>query len=170
MIKSERLILRAVEPTDAGFMFEIDNDSSAWEYSDTIAPLSRKILRDYSLEYDANPFSAGQLRLIVSLKDGMPVGIIDLYEISAVHRHCYVGIYVSPSERGKGYAEEALSATCRYCFSTLMMEKIAARIKAGNKPSEATFTRAGFCHEATLKRWLQGEDGRSDMLLFTIAR
>ena len=49
MLASARLILRAVEPIDADFMFEVENDPLAWRYSDTVAPLSRRQLRDYAL-------------------------------------------------------------------------------------------------------------------------
>ena len=66
MLHSQRLHLRALEPSDADFMYEVENDAQAWRYSDTIAPLSRKILRDYALTYDADPFTAGQLRLIIT--------------------------------------------------------------------------------------------------------
>lgn len=114
MILTDRLALRALEPTDADFMYDVENDSESWRYSDTVAPLSRKMLRDYALDYDADPFRAGQLRLIITdRQNGVPVGIADLYDISQRHRRAFAGIYIRPDFRGNGYAEEAVDALCR---------------------------------------------------------
>ena len=89
MSEKQRLNIRALEPGDADFMYEVENDSSAWRYSDTVAPLSRRILRDYALNYDADPFSAGQIRLIVTEEgNNTPVGIVDLYETFAASSAC----------------------------------------------------------------------------------
>lgn len=38
MSEKQRLNIRALEPGDADFMYEVENDSSAWRYSDTVAP------------------------------------------------------------------------------------------------------------------------------------
>ncbi len=168
MITTDRLTIRAVEPTDADFMYDVDNDASAWRYSDTVAPLSRRMLRDYALAYDADPFASGQLRLILAKKDsGEPLGIIDLYEVSAIHRHCFAGIYICPKFRRNGYAQEALDAVGRYAGSVLLLHKIAARIEKGNLASQSLFYKAGFELEAEIKDWINTPDGFTDMLILT---
>lgn len=169
MITTERIKLRGVEPIDADFMFDVENDSDAWEYSDTIAPVSRKIIREYALTYNADPFSACQLRLIIAEKDGnSPVGIIDLYEISAVHRRAFVGIYICPGYRNQGYAKEALNGLCSYASKKLRLRKLAAYIAAGNEYSKRLFSSVGFEEEATLKEWLDTTSGQKDVSIFTL--
>ena len=56
------LRLRALEPEDAAIMLQWENDRDGWQYSDTVAPLSGHQVREYIANYDADPFSAGQLR------------------------------------------------------------------------------------------------------------
>lgn len=168
MLASARLILRAVEPTDADFMFEVENDPLAWRYSDTVAPLSRHQLRDYAFGYDADPFSAGQLRLIILEKDTMlPVGIADIYDISPVHKRAYVGIYILKEKRGQNYASEALARLCDYASESLLLHSIWARIEEMNLPSEKAFEKAGFCHIATLPDWLCTKDGFTSVKIFS---
>lgn len=168
MLASARLILRAVEPTDADFMFEVENDPLAWRYSDTVAPLSRRQLRDYALGYDADPFSAGQLRLIILEKGTLsPIGIADIYEISPLHKRAYIGIYVMEEYRGQGFASEALARLCDYASESLLLHSLWARIEEMNLASEKTFEKAGFCHIATLPDWLCTKDGFTSVKIFS---
>lgn len=168
MADTPKIHLRAVEPSDADFMYEVENDAVAWRYSDTIAPLSRSILREYALNYDANPFTAGQIRLIITdAETKTPVGIIDLYEISQRHLRAFVGIYICKEYRGKGYAEEALRQMEYYARTTLHLNNLAAKIEEGHNVAIKLFKDQGFKESGRLEKWLSAPDGKySDMLLY----
>lgn len=169
MLHSSRLHLRALEPSDADFLYEVENDAEAWRYSDTVAPLSRKVLREYALTYDADPFSAGQLRLLIVEEDSnTPVGVIDLYEVSQRHLRAFIGIYICKGQRGKGYAEEAIRLVAGYAHNTLHLHQLGAKIEEGHPISEKLFTDLGFTCRGRLEEWISTPDGKySDMLLFT---
>lgn len=163
--------LRAVEPIDADMMYEVENDSKCWRYGEIIAPLSRRIIRDYALNYDADPFSARQLRLIITcLSEGCQcqAGVVDLYEIDPIHRRAFVGIYILPSFREKGIAHAALRLLEDYAKNTLRLRKLAARIESINTPSIRLFERAAFEKSALLPDWFSLADGGfSDLLIYT---
>lgn len=171
MMKQSQITLRAVEPLDADFMYEVENDTLCWRYGETIAPLSRRILRDYALTYDANPFSARQLRLIVSdfsSNASTPTGILDLYEIDPVNRRAYVGIYILPQFRGRGIATAALQLLQAYAKHTLQLRILAANIESVNLTSIHLFEKAGFIHQATIPEWfILADGGFSNLLIFT---
>lgn len=57
--------LRALEPEDVDRLYIWENDRDMWPFGGTRAPLSRHQLWEYATNYDANPFAAGQLRLII---------------------------------------------------------------------------------------------------------
>lgn len=59
--------LRALEPEDVDRLYIWENDRDIWPFGGTRAPLSRHQLWEYATNYDANPFAAGQLRLIIEL-------------------------------------------------------------------------------------------------------
>ena len=169
MLHSDRLHLRALEPSDADFMYEVENDAQAWRYSDTIAPLSRRILRDYALTYDADPFTAGQLRLIITEKDNhTPVGIVDLYEVSQRHLRAFIGIYICKDFRGKGYAEETIDLIEDYAHNNLHLHQLGAKVESGHTVAEKLFAGRGYEIKGNLTDWLSSPDGKYvDMKIFT---
>lgn len=162
--------LRAVEPIDADMMYEVENDSRCWRYGETIAPISRRIIREYALNYDADPFSARQLRLIITTQSEgcrCQAGVVDLYEIDPIHRRAFVGIYILPSFREKGIAHTALHLLEDYAKDTLRLRKLAARIESINHPSIRLFERAAFVKSALLPAWFSLADGDfSDLLIY----
>ncbi|MDE6337130.1 MAG: GNAT family N-acetyltransferase [Muribaculaceae bacterium] len=163
--------LRAVEPIDADMMYEVENDSRCWRYGEVIAPLSRRIIRDYALNYDADPFSARQLRLIITcLSEGCQyqAGVVDLYEIDPIHRRAFVGIYILPPFRERGIAHTALRLLEDYAAQILRLRKLAARIESINTSSIRLFEKATFVKSATLSDWFSlSGGGFSDMLVYT---
>lgn len=169
MLPSRLVRLRAVEPIDADFMYEIENDPECWRYGETIAPLSRRIIREYAMNYDADPISARQLRLIiVSVATDRPVGMVDLYEIDPIHRTAFVGIYILPSLRRKGYGSEALQILEKYASQTLRLRILGVRIESDNERSLKLFEGAGFVKRGNLPQWYSHPDGSfSDMMILS---
>lgn len=152
--------MRALEPEDVDLMFDVENDDEVWNYSDTVAPFSRRLLRDYASTYDADPFSAGQLRLIMIEKNsGQPAGIIDLYDISQRHKRAFIGIYVCKDFRGKRYGEEALELIEEYAYKVLHLHQLAAKVEEKNLRGERLFLNCGYKIKGVLKDWLSTPDG-----------
>lgn len=169
MLKSEVVTLRAVEPTDADLMYDVENDVDSWRYGETIAPLSRNVIRDYALNYDGNPFTARQLRLIITTtSDSKPVGVADLYDIDPVNRNAFIGIYILPGSRRCHIASQALKLLEGYSFKLLRLRNLAAKVESGNLASSLLFSNLGFIVSGRFKSWFIDEQSRtSDMLLFT---
>lgn len=171
MTSSSSLILRAVEPTDADFMYEVENDAASWRYGDIIAPLSRHNLRNYALNYDADPFSARQLRLIIishPSKGGVPIGVADLYDIDAVHRRSFVGIYILPSFRREGRASQALKLLENYAMNVLNLRMLAAKIESVNHISLSLFKRSGYLTTAVIPEWFNyAGSAPTDLIILT---
>lgn len=169
MLHSKRLHLRALEPSDADFMYEVENDAEAWRYSDTVAPLSRKLLRDYALTYDADPFNAGQLRLIITEEgNNIPVGIADLYTISQRHQRAFVGIYICRDFRGRGYAGETLDLLEDYAHNSLHLHQLGAKVEDTHTVAHKIFESRGYVLKGKLDEWLSMPDGQfTDMYVYT---
>lgn len=162
MLQSERLLLRAIDLYDIDFMYEVENDTDAWKYSDNIAPLSFKILKDYALSYDADPFKAQQLRLIIVAKEigNKPVGIIDLYDISQRHSRAFIGIYICPVYRCKGYASEALALIEEYACNSLLLHQVAAKVDEDNEKSVNIFENRNYKIIGKMDDWIKTPHGK----------
>lgn len=144
--------LRALEPEDADLLYLTENDPLAFDYGDMLAPFSREILEDYAENYDANPLTAGQLRLVAE-DHGEPIGLLDFYEMSFISRNSFVGIIVRESQRGKGYATKILQAGCKYAQKRLGMLSVAARIHTDHEASLKIFHNCGFETCGIMRKW-----------------
>ena len=173
------IILRALEPSDADLLYDVENDEAAWPSSDNIAPYSRHALREYALTHEADPFAAGQLRLVAQVGDTQPggtsaeqnhhraVGLLDFYDISAIHSHAWIGIYVLPDMRGEGYGHDMLLRSLDYARRHLGLTSVGARILEGNDPSMRLFRKCGFELRGTLPCWRFADGEMRDMHLLT---
>lgn len=146
------VILRALEPNDVDLMFQVENEVSEWQHGDTVAPYSRHQLMEYALNYDSDPFRAGQLRLVAEV-DGQPIGLLDLYEISEKNRNAFVGIYILPSCRRKGHGLDSLKKLCDYAFSSLGLHQLGAKVLETNAKALEIFKKAGFTESGILRAW-----------------
>lgn len=161
------LKLRALEPEDADMMFAAESDEAAWKYSDYLAPLSRELLSQYALTYDADPLRSGQLRLIIDL-DGCPAGILDLFDISPRHLRADIGIYILPEFRGKGLAAIALEEAQNYCRVRLCLHQLTATVADSNIPALKCFKKANFSPNGSRPDWLRTPEGYESATILSL--
>lgn len=154
ILSDDNLILRPVEPDDADFMWDVESDSIQWVQNCMVAPFSRENLRHYALTYEADPFMAGQIRLIISSRDNVRIGIADLYDLSVQHRTAKVGIYILPEFRSSGMALEALGLLEHYSKNLLNLRQLRADIIEGNDASMNLFLKNEYEWSGTLKDWI----------------
>lgn len=155
-LEDSEIRLRAVNPEDSDMMWQAETDSSQWIENQMAAPLSRQNLREYAASYDADPFRAGQLRLIIERKsDACVVGIADLYDISAISRRAFVGIYIFPRFRRNGFAKRALTLLAEYSSRMLNLRLLAAKIAGSNETSMWLFETSGYKLCGTLPYWIE---------------
>lgn len=157
--------LRAVEPDDWQFMFETEQDPAVSEYSAQTAPLSKELLRQYALTYDADPFSAGQLRLIAVTADGTPVGIADFFDISPRHSRAECGICIAAPFRGKGYGKKVLEVMKDFALTNMGLSQLTATIAEDNAAALAAFQSAGFSPTGYRPKWWRSPSGLHDVII-----
>lgn len=160
LLSDETLLLRAPEPDDVDAIFLWENDLGMAEASVSGAPVSRLQVWNYVHGYDADPFSAGELRLIIADRaSGERLGHIDLLHIDRRNARAGVAVYVAPPFRRRGIAAAALGLIARYAMRTLDLHQLWAYVAADNTPSLALFKKAGFRPAGRLRSWLR-RDGR----------
>lgn len=156
--------LRAVEPEDIDRMYRWENDYDIWLVSGTTAPFSRQQMQRFvERQQDADIFS-GQLRLIVeTLSDAKAVGAIDLFEFDPINSRVGLGILVYElSDRGKGYAADAVETLCRYIRDRLHLHQVWCNVGTDNEASLRLFRRAGFIPSGVKRDWQRRPEGYCD--------
>ena len=62
-LQGKHISLRALEPEDLEFLFQIENNESFWEVSHTQTPFSKFLLKQYLENAHLDIYEAKQLRL-----------------------------------------------------------------------------------------------------------
>ena len=161
-LKSDGIYLRALEPDDLDFLFEIENDPANWLISSTVAPFSRDVLRQYLDNAHLDIYSTRQLRLVICLDDNTAIGTIDLYDFEPLHLRAGVGIIVKEEFRRQQAAAKALALLENYCKTVLHLHQLFCTIQSTNGGSLLLFSKAGYTRTGTRREWLKTADGWSD--------
>lgn len=158
-LKGNNLFLRALEPEDLDFLYNLENDESLWEVSTTTSPYSRYILKEYLENSHRDIYEVKQLRLVICKNENeAPVGFIDLFDFEPKHKRVGVGIVIfSEEEKRKGFATEALRLVCKYAFKNLNVHQLFASITEGNHGSIKLFENLGFERSGIKKDWVFSE-------------
>ena len=147
-IEGRTIRLRAVEPGDVDLMYEWENDCDIWPVSGTTEPFSRHQLERFVERHQdiVGVLCDGQLRLIIeTLLSSKPVGAIDLFEYDPIHRRAGVGILIyERSDRGRGYASEALRAVLDFALNVVGYRSVTAKHAMENPASGRVMQKAGM--------------------------
>lgn len=93
-MEDKKIRLRALEPEDLDFLYEMENDESLWGMGCTNEPYSRQVLLDYITTATADIYTDKQVRLIVENEQQEAVGIIDLMNFDPRHQRAELGIVI----------------------------------------------------------------------------
>ena len=145
-LKGQNIYLRALEPEDLDFIYEIENNESIWHVSNTQTPYSKFLIRQYLENAHQDIYEAKQLRLAICKDQDFPaVGLIDLFEFDPKNNRAGVGILIgSQAYRSKGIGSEALELVIKYSFQQLQVHQLYANIGSDNEISLQLFTKFGF--------------------------
>ena len=163
--------LRALEPEDLDFLYQIENNDSFWEVSHTQTPFSKYILKQYLENAHLDIFEAKQLRLLIEEKTTKKqLGMIDLFDFNPKHQRAGIGILIHPSYQQKGYASEALGLLIDYCFSHLNLHQLYANITSDNFKSISLFEKQNFKKIGVKKDWIITKGKFKDEILFQLIK
>lgn len=169
MLKGTHILLRALEPEDLGFLYQIENDARFWEVSHTQTPFSKYLLKQYLENAHQDIYESKQLRLMIAeVNTDQSVGMIDLFDFNPQHHRAGIGIVIDTHFQAKGYASEALKLLIDYSFSTLNLHQLFANITPDNTNSISLFQKCGFQQIAEKKDWLYVNGAYKNELLFQL--
>ncbi len=152
------ITLRALEPDDLDFLYDIENDRQLWDVGATNVPYSRSVLTEYIVNNAADIYTDKQVRLVMQNSNGERVGLLDIFNFDPRHARAEIGVVVAKPFRRNGYAAAALKQALHYSKQICHLNQVYALVDCQNIPSRALFEKVGFVHTADLKKWLQKDD------------
>lgn len=166
-LKGDYIRLRALEPTDLDFLYELENNVAIWEISGTITPYSRHVLKQYLQNAHRDIYEVKQLRFCICDKNDVVIGLIDLFDFDPKNRRAGVGIVVlEDKNRNSGVGAEAISLLMDYAFSILALRQLYANVVVGNDASVHLFKKLGFQEVGIKKDWIFSNGIYKDEILF----
>ena len=142
-LRGDQVYLRALEPEDLDFIYEVENQPDHWAMTDFTVPYSRFSIRQY-------------------LRDNRN----DLFADKHLHAHAEVGILVRQEYRGMGYAGEALGLLCDYAFGFLALHQLVAYVLVDNHDSRELFCANEFVSRGTLREWWRMDGEFKDVVVY----
>jgi RimJ/RimL family protein N-acetyltransferase len=94
------------------------------------------------------------------------LGSISLMRFSWKDARAEVGYWLGKEARGHGHATRAVRLVTAWGFRSLGLQRIDLMAATENPASQRVAERCGFTREAVLRSYLQGKDGRQDMVAF----
>ena len=166
-LKGEHINLRALEPTDLTFLYQIENDELNWAVSNTQKPFSKFLLKQYLENAQQDIYEAKQLRLLITEND-ISIGLIDLFDYEPKHRRAGVGILIHPEYENRGHASEALKQLVNYAFTHLDLHQLYANITEDNLKSIGLFEKLNFKKVGVKKDWIYAKGAYKNELLYQL--
>ncbi|QOH58096.1 N-acetyltransferase [Rhodococcus rhodochrous] len=131
---------------------EVRSGVGGWEFP--------KSIHEQKRWFESGSSGGTTQRWIVESADGVPIGLVGLWNINWHDRNAEVGIKIASGVyRGKGYGTDILLSTCTYAFHEVGLNRLYASIRADNRASLKIFTtHAGWSVEGRWRHhvWRQG--------------
>ena len=170
MIRSARLDLREYAPADAGLVHAVLASGGEPEALPPGAPSDPGAVAGWLAEsaHRARQAGASVHLMMLDRAAGAIVGSIGLFHADWEVRSAEIGYGVRGSERGKGYATEALGAVARWALTEGGVQRAWLTANTDNVASVRVAEKAGFRREGTLRRAGLEDDGLHDLALFSL--
>jgi diamine N-acetyltransferase len=169
-LKGEHISLRALEPEDLDFLFQVENDETFWELSNTQTPFSKYILKQYIENANQDIYEIKQFRFVICNNENTQIGMIDLFEFDPKNKRIGVGLLILNKFQNQGLGSEALKLIINYAFESLNVHQIFANISSNNKNSISLFKKFNFAEVGVKKDWNFNNNKYQDEILFQLIK
>lgn len=108
---------------------------------------------------------------IRTLEDDKLIGELGLDVVNWSGRDAFVGLGLGETEYwGKGYGTDIMNVLLRFAFTEINLRRVTLTVFEYNPRAIRSYEKAGFCHEGRLRKVLNKEGKRWDMLYMGIRR
>ncbi|SDX86592.1 Protein N-acetyltransferase, RimJ/RimL family [Lutibacter oricola] len=169
MIKTERILIRPIKPSDSKKVYSYRSDSNTNKFQNWIP----KSIIDVDAFIAKNPQEFNKPEtwfqvVIINNKNNEIIGDIGIHFIDSYQ--CELGITLDKKHHGKGYASEALKGVINYLFNKLDKHRITTSIDPKNANSIKLVERIGFRKEAHFKQSLLINNKWVDDIIYAILK
>ena len=159
-------ILRALEPDDLDTLYDTENDKSLWKYSNASSPFSKHSLKKFIENSHLDIIEHKQVRLVLSDKNNLPFGFIDLFKYDMINKRAGVGVIIFEKYRSKGLGSISLDLIENYVKKYIPIHQLYANISSENIESIKLFEKHNYLKVGNKKDWIYYNNKYFDELLY----
>lgn len=167
----KRVRLRAIEPSDAQFHFELNRQTNVDRNLEQVYPPSSmaRVVTWAAEEAQAGFRDGDNFRFEMEcLETGETVGSIDTHHCDPRAGVLSYGLTVHENFRRRGYASDAICLVLRYYFLERRYQKANVGVFSFNEESQRLHERLGFVLEGRQRRMTFSRGEYHDMLMYGI--
>ena len=137
--------LRALEPGDAGAVFDICQDAAVQHFTRVPVPYLEEHAQGFVAQGPARwRTREGAAFAVVDASTGELLGACGLVQVDLPQREGAAGYWVAPSARGRGVARAALTLLTEWSLGELGLHRLTLEIEQANPASAAVAVAAGY--------------------------
>lgn len=168
MIRGEKVLLRALESTDAERLHAWLNDSEVTHWLGRRLPTSLSEVQTWA---DERPEITRALRLGITDLEGALVGWCDLARGDPIQDNAMLTVCIGDRAAwGQGMGTDATLTLCGYGFAELNFNRITLYVFAAHTPAVHVYEKCGFVHEGCLREGGYRHGARQDLLVMGLLR
>lgn len=173
VLKSSRLVYRAVEENDDPFLFSLHQDPQGHLNSTPFFPVPQG--KRSAVEHRQH-FATCMLSAVICISDceQTPIGILTLKDAnppSGRHAgHCKLGISILSDHQGKGYGTEAVEWLLNWSFRWGGLRKVSLYVYEHNTNAIKLYEEVGFVLEGRLREEAWADGRWWDDLIYSMLR
>ena len=153
VLKTERLLLRSLEISDAPEMLFLRSDETVMQYIDRERTKTLEDAEIFIQKLKDSIDTNENILWVISLPDhpNTMIGTIGFWRIQLPHYRAEIGYVLHPGYWNKGIMKEAIEAVNKYGFTNMKLHSIEARINPENIASGKVLEKTGYIREAYFK-------------------
>ena len=137
-------------------------------FSNTSSPFSKHSLKKFIENSHLDIIEHKQVRLVLSDKNNLPFGFIDLFKYDMTNKRAGVGIIIFEKYRSRGLGSISLDLIENYVKKYIPIHQLYANISTENINSQHLFETCGFEKIGVKKDWTFVSGTYKDELLYQI--
>ncbi len=153
-LETERHVIRRLYSTDIT-LFEATSDPEVtkyepWQPHEDVTQLMEYINRVFD-RYEDGDITEWTIE---EEESGDAIGMINIHNVSPVHKHGELGFWLSKKYWNKGYATEACKAVLYHAFTELGFKRIHSITASDNKACIKVLNKIGMSYEGTFRNYM----------------
>jgi ribosomal-protein-alanine N-acetyltransferase len=109
---------------------------------------------------------AGEVLELVIERDGAPIGVTSLMELSTRDRRATIGTWLGRDHWGTGANADSKRLLFHLSFAALGLQRLTAYAETNHHRSQRALEKLGFAREGTLRAFQRHPDGPHDVVVF----